>query len=301
MTEIERIIKKGLIPESFLKEEIRNDFVVTTERKKLWAVILDMFFEFERVCKKYSLTYYPIGGFLLGAIRHKGYIPWDDDLDVVMPRNDYEKFLQLKDEFKAPYFFQIPETDEGYFYGMAKIRNSNTTALNQKFKYQGFNQGIWFSVFALDNWNLEGGEERFMKIKKNLIDCSTYMRKSNPFLDEKDKARIQELGDRDPYQAYLEVQRLASEFCHEETTHVALATCTVYKYEKNVFEKKDFETIIPWKFEGFDILVPAGYDSILKTIYGDYMQFPPVENRGNWHAGTFFDSDRPYTYYTNKL
>lgn len=301
MTEIERILSKGVIAESFLKEEIRNDFIVTTERKKLWAVILDLFFEFERVCKKHNLTYFPIGGFLLGAIRHNGYIPWDDDLDVVMPRSDYERFLQLKDHFCAPYFFQIPETDEGYYYGMAKIRNSNTTALNEKFKYQGFNQGIWLSVFPLDNWKLEGGEERYLQIKKDLMDCSTYMRKSNPHLDENDIARVKELGDTNPYKSYLEVQRIASQFQSEETSYVALATCTVYSYEKNVFVKKDFETTIPWKFEGYDILVPIGYDAILKTAYGDYMKFPPIEKRGIWHDGTFFDSDKPYTYYTNEL
>lgn len=301
MTEIERILQKGIIKGDFLREEVRNDFLVTTERKKLWAIILDMFFEFQRVCKKYDLMYYPIAGFLLGAIRHKGYIPWDDDLDVVMPRDDYEKFLQLKNEFKSPYFFQIPETDEGYYYGMAKIRNSNTTALNQKFKYAGFNQGIWFSVFPLDNWRLDGGEERFERIKKHLMDCGTYMRRTNPYLDERDLARVQDLGDKDPYQAYKDVQHIASQFCKEDTSHVALATCTVYKYEKNIFKKKDFEYAIPWKFEGYDIVVPVGYESILKTAYGDFMQFPPVENRGNWHAGTFFDSDKPYTHYINQL
>ena len=139
MTEIERILEKGVVTEDFLKEEIRNDFLVTTERKKLWAVILDLFLEFKRVCDKYGLKYYPCFGFLLGAVRHKGYIPWDDDLDVCMPRDDYERFLELRNEFSHPYFFQIPETDPGYFYGMAKIRNSNTTAMNQMFKYHVWN------------------------------------------------------------------------------------------------------------------------------------------------------------------
>lgn len=301
MIEIERIISKGVIPESFLKEEIRNDFVVTTERKKLWAVILDMFFEYERVCKKFNLTFFPIAGFLLGAIRHKGYIPWDDDLDVVMPRKDYEIFLTLTEEFKHPYFLQTPCTDPESCYSYAKIRNSNTTGLVDLFKYQNFNHGIWFTVFPLDNWRLDGGEERFSQIKKHLIDCSTFMRKNNPYLNEKDKARVQAFGNKDPYQAYKEVHRIASQFCNEETSHVALSTCTVYKYEKNIFKKKDFDSKIPWKFEGYDILVPIGYDSILKTMYGDYMQFPPIEQRGLWHSGVYIDPDKPYNFYLNQL
>ena len=184
MAEIERILEKGEIPVGFLEEEERNGFLVTRERKKLWIVILDLFLEFKRVCDKYGLRYYPCYGFLLGAVRHHGFIPWDDDLDVCMPRNDYERFLKLSYEFRNPYFLQIPETDPGYFYGMAKIRNSNTTAIIQMFHYQGFNHGVWFSVFPMDNWVLDGGETQFLQIKKHLTDCSTYMRKTNPYLSE---------------------------------------------------------------------------------------------------------------------
>ena len=94
MTEIERILKKGVIKEDFLKEEIRNEFLVTTERKKIWVVLLDLMMVFDDVCKKHNLTYFLEAGSLLGAIRHKGFIPWDDDVDVLMPRKDYQKFLR---------------------------------------------------------------------------------------------------------------------------------------------------------------------------------------------------------------
>ena len=92
MTEIERIIKKGTIKEDFLKEEVRNDFLVTTDRKKLWAVILDLYLKFVTVCEKYGLRFWAEGGTLLGAVRHKGFIPWDDDVDIMMPLPDLLKF-----------------------------------------------------------------------------------------------------------------------------------------------------------------------------------------------------------------
>ncbi len=92
MTECERIIEQGILPKSFFEQEERCDFLVTEKRKKIWAVLLDLLIKFDFVCKKYSLTYFLADGTLLGAARHQGFIPWDDDIDVSMPREDYEKF-----------------------------------------------------------------------------------------------------------------------------------------------------------------------------------------------------------------
>lgn len=300
MTEIERILQKGIIAEDFLKEEVRNDFLVTKERKKLWTVILDLFIEFDKVCKKYNLRYYPCYGFLLGAIRHNGYIPWDDDLDVCMPRTDYERFIRLSNEFKEPYFLQIPETDEGYFYGMAKIRNSNTTALNQMFRFQGFNQGIWLSIFPMDNWKLEEGEMEFSKIKGHLIDCSTFMRKTNPHLSEKDIIRVKAYGDKNPWDSYEAIHKLATQYNSEETKHT-LVLCAVYPYKKNVYLSEDFKDVISCRFENLEIPVPKGYDRILRGIYNDYKTFPPMNERGIWHPGLLVDTDVPYKEYIKKI
>lgn len=300
MSEIERIINKGVISEDFLKEEVRNDFLVTTDRKKLWIVILDLFLEFKKVCEKYKLKYYPCYGFLLGAVRHNGYIPWDDDLDVCMPREDYEIFLSLKDEFNDPYFFQTPETDPGYFYGMAKIRNSNTTALTKMFRYQGFNQGIWLSVFPLDNWKLEEGEKEFSEIKQLLTDCSTYMRKTNPYLGEKDILRVKEFGDKNPWDCYNKLHQLATQY-NSEITDYSLILCAVYPYLKNVYYSEDFNEVTPCRFENIEIPIPVGYDRILCNIYNDYHQFPPIEKRGEWHSGLLIDTERSYKEYVKEL
>ena len=101
MTEIERLIEKGVFKESFFEEEYKCDFKVDVVRKKVWAIEIDLLLEFDRVCKKHGLKYFLAFGSLLGAIRHQGFIPWDDDMDVVMPRDDYQKLWLYAEDFKA--------------------------------------------------------------------------------------------------------------------------------------------------------------------------------------------------------
>lgn len=296
MTEIERILNKGVISEDFLLPETRNEFEVTRQRKELWAISLDLLFEFDRVCKKYGFQYFLCGGSVLGAVRHKGFIPWDDDLDAFLLRDDYEKFIKLAHEFEHPYFLQTPETDPGYFYTMAKIRNSNTTMLSEKFKYNKFNQGVWFSIFPLDHWKKEGEEKRWAKIKELILDNSTYMRMANPDLNEKDKERIANYSGRNPLEVNREIHMIASEYNNIETGYVALATTTIYPSRCLVYPSSIFSSAILSDFEKYQLPIPVGYDEYLTICFGDYMKFPPIEQRGKWHD-TLIDLNNPYTRY----
>lgn len=91
----------------FLKEENRDGYIVSALMKKVWAVELDLLSELDRVCKKYNIKYYAAFGTLLGAVRNKGFIPWDDDIDVCMLRDDYAKFKEVaKNEFGGKYYYQ---------------------------------------------------------------------------------------------------------------------------------------------------------------------------------------------------
>lgn len=296
MTEVERIIQKGVVTEDFLKEEVKNDFLITTERKKLWAVILDLIVEFDKVCNKHGLTYYMVYGTLLGAVRHKGFIPWDDDFDVAMPREDYNRFVKMDAEFKHPYFLQTPYSDPESCYSYAKIRNSQTTGMSELFKYQKINQGIWMTVFPLDYWDLDGGKDRYSRIEQLTKDCSTYMRMKNPYLGEKDRARVAAYQG-DPMRDYEEIQRLASWCKDANSKHLMLATITIGKYEQKILSKEDFANTVDLKFENLNLKAPVGYDHFLKVRYGDYMQLPPIEERGDWHSGTVFNADVPYKDY----
>lgn len=285
MSEINRILNKGVISPHFLKPEVRDEFLVDEKRKKVWMVCLDMLLEVDKVCKKHGLTYYLGFGSLLGAIRHKGFIPWDDDLDIMMPRKDYDEFITLSSEFAPPYFLQIPETDPGYFHTHAKIRNSNTSAFSPMTGYEGFNQGMWLDVFQLDNFVYEDGLERYEKIKALNIDEGTQMRLHNPNLDDKNKERVKNylLRNVDPMKTYREVESIASKYKDIKTEYLSTIIVSVYDLEKNTYFAEDFSGTIDGLFEGFNFPVPKGYDRILRTLYQNYWEFPPIEKRGNWH------------------
>lgn len=302
MTEIERIINSGRIDKDFLKPETRCDFYVDEKRKKIWAVELDLLLELDRVCKKHGLGYFMAGGSLIGVIRHSGFIPWDDDVDVFMMREDYDRLMQIgPDEFRHPYFLQTPYTDKGCYFSFAKLRNSNTSAISIDFKYEEFNQGLFLDIFPLDNCMLEGLEERYNRINDLNMDCSTYMRMSDPDPNEVNKLRIQNYSGRDPMEVYEEIQRLATRDNAIATENISLLVNTISKYNEDVYKRTLFDGIIYKDFEGFSFPVPVGYEEILTTRYGDYMELPPVESRGQWHAKVVMEPDVPYKEFIKTL
>lgn len=300
MTECERIIKEGILPKSFFYPETICDFHVDEQRKKIWAIELDLLLQFSKVCKKYGLKYYLIGGTLLGAVRHKGLIPWDDDIDVGMPRSDYEEFLKLNKEFINPYFLQTPYTDPLYAYAYAKLRNSRTTCVPKMFQYHKINHGIGIDIFPYDNWIMEGGRERFKKIHNLCLENSTYMRMTNPNLDDANKVRVNNWCGRNHVEVYEEIQELASAFKDVKTDRVAKVVFA-YSYEKDLYYAEDFAETVLMDFCGFKFPIPKGYDRILKGFFGDYMQFPPIDQRNGGHDGAIFDPDISFDDYLQTI
>ena len=118
------------IDKIFYQEEVRCDYLVNEKMKKIWAIQLDLLNKLLEVCQKHDIKVFAFAGTLLGAVRHKGFIPWDDDVDVCMERKEYERFLEVcNDEFPHPYFLQTALTDKRHFCGYARLRNSNTTGI----------------------------------------------------------------------------------------------------------------------------------------------------------------------------
>ena len=297
MTECERIIKQGILPESFFKEEVRCGFTVTKERKKVWAVEMDLLLEFDRVCKKHGLKYFLVGGSLLGAIRHQGFIPWDDDIDVGMMREDYEKLNQFGAEFQTPYLFQTPHSDHDYYYSFARLTNINTGDTNL-FLFRDCCFGIHMDIFPLDNWVEEGADERFGEIDRRTRDLSTWMRMNNPKLSEPDKERIKTWSGKPPMTVYNEIQKIAAQFGNQNTEYISVACCTQFDWKHLTWKREWFVERIEMCFEGLAFPVPSGFDNILSTQYGNYMEFPPVSQRGKWHQKHYTCADIPACRFT---
>ena len=300
MTECERLVANGTFSPDFFKPEIRCGFEVTEKRKKIWAVEIDLLRQFDFVCKKHDIKYFLLFGSLLGAIRHKGFVPWDDDVDVGMLRPEYDRFMSLAAEFETPYFFQTPITDFGHGYSHIQLRNSYTTAAASQFRYQGFNLGIFIDILAIDEFD-DGveGELVFNRINRMQMDNSTWMRSTNPELCEKDKLRVQEYlsRKRDPISDYHEIEKLSKTFNGQGLKHMCVTSTTTYGFRRDIFSADDFMDVECFDFEGFKFSVPSRWDNVLKVTYGDYRQLPPIEQRGRWHNTIEFDPDTPYTEY----
>jgi len=299
MTECERIIEQGILPQSFFEEEVRCEFLVTKERKKIWAILLDMMIKFDEVCQRHGLQYFLGGGTLLGAVRHKGFIPWDDDIDINMKREDYEKLLSLYSEFKVPYFLQNPDTDPEAFYSYSRLVNVNTTAFSRMFAWQEMKHGLFIDIFPMDNWR-EEDEARFEQIKALNRENSTYMRMKNPYLCNEDKIRVKNWLGRNPYEVYKEIQILAQRDNNVDTSYLMAGIITNYSFQKKLRPKQAYEKAVPYEFEGFQFLGPKNADEVLRGQYGDYMQLPPIDKRAKasvWHENAIFNPDIPYTEY----
>ena len=136
-----------------LEEETRCGYLITAKMKSVWNIQIDLVQKLLEVCKKYDLRIWADSGTLIGTIRDKGYIPWDDDIDLVMMRDDYDKLLAVSNaEFKSPYFFQTAYSEHApYSHGHAQLRMNGTTAILHGNEHMNIHLGIFIDIFVLDN------------------------------------------------------------------------------------------------------------------------------------------------------
>lgn len=283
----------------------QEEFAVSDKMKKIWAVELDLLEQLDKVCRRNKLRYFLIHGTLLGAVRHRGFIPWDDDLDVVMPRRDYDKLKEIGDfEFKFPYFLQTPENDpDTYNNGHLRLRNSNTTGMETKDIGHKCNLGIWIDILVLDDGVLK--EKQKEKKRKKIIRAQ-YLLRAKTYGKEVKQYGVMGTSE---WGRYVFVSRfLSRKYLCAKLEKARLSYCSkkspdvlIYgegKYQ--AFARKDFKDAVYLEFEGHHYPAPAGYKHWLDVIMGrDYMKLPPPENRRPKHQGVF-DTEKPFTEY-NRL
>lgn len=264
--------------------------------------LLETFKAFDAFCKKNGIRYFACGGTLIGAVRHQGLIPWDDDVDVWMLPEDFKKFCSFKGKVGGHYDI-MDERDENYWlHLLAKFTDKDTTlweveefpcvtgvyidifplyecaaedAIIRKNKFDKFLAFFWhsmrhYSFKSVLSPLFHGDILRFYKIMKDIL-CykplhNYYNHKYKRFLSEITK------GHGDKYVSY------AGDYGKGE-----------------IFEKELFKEIIQLKYEDMEIDAPKDYDKILRQLYGDYMKLPPVEKRVSNHPHYFMDLNSRWT------
>lgn len=301
---------KLALPENFLNKEIRCGYEVSEKLKKIWAVELDLLAEFDRVCVKHGIKYQVFAGTLLGAVRHKGFIPWDDDVDVCLLRSEYEKLLSVLHEFKHPYFFQTPYNDTVYFSTHARFRNSETTGVVKGQESSGYNNGIYIDVFVLDTFVERPLVYKIQKVWIRILTTILVAKTNSDYISESILKRIlrrlvKYLFYFVPYLAILRFRDWVVSFFNSksanERSRVSLVTHVNWFTEKYWLLRNEMLKSERYKFENIQVYGPSDFDSVLKRPYGDYMQFPPVEERGKWHEGIIhFEPEIPYKEYLSR-
>lgn len=290
------------LEEGYLEDETRDGYLVKASQKKLWACLLDLLIQFDTVCKKNNLRYYIDSGTLLGAIRHKGFIPWDDDIDVVMPREDYDKLMSLPaDAFGEPYFFQNYKTDSYFTHINPQLRNSNTCAiLKTEGKGYHFNQGIFLDIFPLDTVSkykvFRKAQYLMLKFTHKLYEFAAY-KKTNGNAIKRFFAnciyvafhkhgfkKLCGLFDFIAAHPIMPGNRLAP------VTFATIASFDVM--DKKAFPKNYYNDTELVEFEKHMFPAPKKWDKVLRKMYGDEYMTPV--NAASAHGQMHFDPERSY-------
>lgn len=253
-----------------------------TELRKLQMALLDIALEIKRICEKNKIPYILCGGSLLGAVRHNGFIPWDDDMDIAMLRNDYETFIDLcTHELGNDYILQTNEVDNQYANSFAKIGIRDTQLVNVEISNQDLSQYISVDVFPLDSFPKSKLKKKLQYFFEQSLCTAAYI-KADYQVDK-------------PITVQGKIRRyLVKKYAYNHTL-AQILKCMVLlekKYNKSQTEeiglvffkehyisKEKFLDVTTCQFENYDFPIPKSFDTILTGIYGNYMELPPEEKR----------------------
>ena len=267
-----------------------RDFMKQLQLEQLKQIELDILKNFHQYCEKHHLRYFLTGGTLLGAVRHKGFIPWDDDIDVFMPRTDYEKFIANFPKDPLNEIFQVACVDalKGYYLPFAKLMRRNTVLKENVDSNLAL--GVYMDIFPLDN--MSDDYETACK----LFQTTSYWRKMLAIKN------ITLTSTRNIWKNLILLLGKISLCCLPRTyiLKTLIKKARIYESEglsrfvcaavmgtygiKEILQGEWYKQAVLLPFEDGQFLAPTGYKQILEHFYGDYMQLPPKEKQKSHHA-----------------
>lgn len=281
-------------PKEFFKAQEIEGFQVDATMKTVWAAELEVLREIAEVCERHEITWYAAYGTLLGAIRHEGFVPWDDDMDIWMKRDDYMRFLEVAPkELPKGYLVHSPLTDLGYLQFHSCVLNARSVSVEaqrlQDFHGCPFVVGV--DIFPLDYLPMEAEEREKERELFDVVSTTATMvnkeertpenfvrlKKTLTFLqDEWDLSFDSELLRPEQKNAlvsklYWLGNQVVMRF-GQKTGDFLVMYMDYINWNHKVYQREWFESAEYAAFEGFGVPVPVGYDFVLKTIYGDYHQ-----------------------------
>ena len=243
-------------------------------------VELDALIYIRQICQEYHLRYYLAYGTLLGAVRHQGFIPWDDDIDILMPRRDYERLLQITSSLNHErYKVVYNQKDKDYYYPHAKLVDTHTICV-EKGLYPIRNMGVWIDLFPMDGMP---GRFRLHYMKMRILNKMRALSVHRILPKVSVWAfpivyLVWKMTQLVGFQYFInQMERLACKCDYELSDYVS---CIVEPDSvKCIYEKDIFASSVSLSFENESFEVPVLYKKYLEYTYGDYMQLPPIEKR----------------------
>ena len=276
-------------------DELKQDGELATlqEHQRALYCLLQ---EFDRVCRKLNISYFLFAGTLLGAVRHKGFIPWDDDLDILMKRKDYERFLkEAPAQLDQKRFYLQREFSPHWPMFFSKLRLNNTTCLEKYFpRDQLIHQGVYMDIFPCDN-AFRSRLGRALQFCSSKVVIAKGLDREGYYTKSIKKKTVMLLCRFLPGKAFHRIVKGPAKT--GEYVHCFLGGAS--KFSKSVFPSAWFEDKVLLPFEAGAFCAPTAYDAVLKTLYGEYMKLPSEEERKCKEHAMLVDLRHDYIHYKN--